>query len=128
MRVIPDIAASLVVAASAALPMDNLNEWVDLAKTFGVVGAILVYFIVRDYLRYQADQKEKVALNKKLDDLVKGIITDYRKELKDNQEIIVKARETHKILIETYEPTSVEMHDHMVQQDDDSTREIKKSR
>lgn len=126
MRILIDSLASLGIATVTALPVDNIAEWVDVAKTFGVVGAILLYFITRDWLRYQADQKEKIAMSKKIDCLQETITTGYLQEIRSNQAIIIKAERTHKILIETYEPTSSKMHDHQVQIDDDSTREIRK--
>lgn len=118
MRVLTDILASVVLATATALPTDQITQWLDIVKDVGVVVAILAYFVIRDYLRYQADQKEKVAMRLEIRNLTNTLITGYSVAMQDNQETIIKAERTHKTLISKYH----------IQVDEDSTREVRKQR
>jgi hypothetical protein len=46
-----------------------VNDLIEVAKTFGVPVAILVYFLWRDYRKQQKDDKKEDAITKRLRDL-----------------------------------------------------------
>ena len=67
-----------------------MQEWLEIAKVFGLPVALLVFFIWRDYVRSKSDDKTRIELAQKLqatEDFQKNELQTLAVE---NKEVIVK--------------------------------------
>jgi hypothetical protein len=113
------IASALAVAGVAAVVGEPNTPPVDtsaaatllgLIERFGVMAVLLVYFVVRDYLRYRADQTEKREYKASIAGLQSLINGDHKALIAKQGKELNRARQTHDVLIETlenYEPTEI---------------------
>lgn len=107
-----------VVGEPSTPPIDTsaAATLLGLIERFGVMAVLLVYFVVRDFIRYRADQREK---QESRDDIKRlyGEIKDLNNEISGDHKIamakqhshIERARRTHDMLIvalEDFEPTA----------------------
>lgn len=81
-----------------------------LIERFGVMAVLLVYFVVRDFIRYRNDQREKQEYRDEIKRLSGEISGDHKNVMARQHRHIDKAQRTHDMLITTledFEPTSV---------------------
>lgn len=81
-----------------------------LIERFGVMAVLLVYFVVRDFLRYRNDQREKFEYREEIKRLSGEISGDHKDTMARQHTHIERARRTHDMLITTledFEPTSM---------------------
>lgn len=93
--------------------VSQLEPVFSLIEKFGVMAVLLVYFVVRDFLRYRADQQEKKEYRESIKKLNDEKQADRDGIIKDQSEIITKARTTHRVLVDTlkdYKPTAEAFH------------------
>ena len=79
-----------------------------LIERFGVMAVLLVYFVVRDYIRYRADQKEKAEYKAYIENLQDQINGDHKALIGKQGKELNRTKQTHDVLIDTlkdYEPT-----------------------
>jgi hypothetical protein len=106
MKLITDIVGGLLVVSGVAVadsgigPADSIAS---LVERFGVITAMLVYFLIRDYYRSKADALEKVARDQKHEELQEYIRTVLSKNLEDTVVEIKAGRKTHARLLDALE-------------------------
>ncbi len=106
MKLITDLLSGLVVVSGVAVADVSIGPAADmpaLIERFGVITAMLVYFLIRDYYRSKADAAEKVTRDQKHEDLQEYIRTVLSKHLKDTVVEIKAGRNTHSRLLDALE-------------------------
>lgn len=106
MNLITDITSGLVVIAGAVVAesaTDPVTHYAGLLEKFGVMACLLLYFLVRDYLRSKADSAEKIASQVKHDRLEEFIRTTFMGKLDDCNNAIKSSERTHKNLLTALE-------------------------
>jgi len=106
MNLITDISSGLVVITGVVIAdaqTDTVTQYAGLIEKFGVMAALLLYFLVRDYFRNKADDVERVALKKNQDALEEFIRDKLADKLDDAVASIRESRNTNKQLLSALE-------------------------
>lgn len=111
-----DLAVAMVVAAGvsaadAATPMDNIDRIGGLVEKFGIMAALLIYFLIRDYLRDKADQKDKEHRMAKQEALESYVRETLSNQLALNSNVMKTNTRTHDKLLEALERKSPCLHE-----------------
>ena len=106
MNLATDISSGLVVIAGAVVAeavTDPVTQYAGLIEKFGVMACLLLYFLVRDYLRTKADNIEKVSMAAKYDNLDSFIREKLMAQLNESTTAIRAIDGTHKKLLRALE-------------------------
>ena len=103
-----EIASALVVAAGisaadAATPIDTIDRVGGLVEKFGIMAALLVYFLIRDYLRDKADQRDKLHRQAKQEALETYVRETLSNQLALSSTILRQTAKTNDKLLEALE-------------------------
>lgn len=106
-----DIITGLAVIAGVAYADTNttasaVQGYAALVEKFGIMAALLAYFLVRDYLRNKVDQTEKIAQTAKLDSLNVYVRDILSKQLATSTTAIKANTKTHDHLLDALEHKS----------------------
>lgn len=102
MNLATDIFTGLVVVATAVVADEatgSVAQYAGLIEKFGVMACLLVYFLVRDYLRNKADSQEKLAMTAKYDNLDAFVREKLVTQLNESTAAIRSAESTNKKLL-----------------------------
>lgn len=105
MKLITDIGAGLAVIAGASA-VDNTEPvayYAGVLEKFGVMAVMLLYFLVRDYLRSKNDALEKASMANKLNELENFIREKLSEKLDDAVDVMRSTKRSNKALLEALE-------------------------
>lgn len=100
------VVAAGVSAADAATPMDNIDRIGGLVEKFGIMAALLVYFLIRDYLRDKSEQRDKQHRMAKQEALESYVRETLANQLAQNSGVLKATTKTHDKLLEALERKS----------------------
>lgn len=97
------VVAAGVSAADAATPIDNIDRVGTLVEKFGIMAALLIYFLIRDYFRDKADQVDKLHRQVKQESLETYVRETLSNQLAQNSSILKTTVKTHDKMLEALE-------------------------
>jgi phosphate/sulfate permease len=91
---------AIATAADTAVAGNDVSVISSLVEKFGIAFAILIYFIVRDYLRYKEDRERSAAQDLKIEELNKYIREELKGVLERTDNQITADKEAFEKLVE----------------------------